>query len=188
MKKALICLLLLALTLSISLLIGCNEASNTSGETEEGQPETTEVSEILDVAEDTSTEITESELETIRARHILVETKEEAEEVLKKLKDGADFTEMAVEYSNCPSFAKGGDLGEFPKGSMVPEFENAAFALEVDEISEPVETQFGWHIIQRIDPEMEITPPELEKVRVQHILVGTKRRSRGSFSPVKRRS
>ena len=51
---------------------------------------------------------------------------------------------------------KGETWENSPKGSMVPEFENAAFALEVDEISEPVETQFGWHIIQRIDPEMEI--------------------------------
>ncbi len=109
--------------------------------------------------------------EEIGARHILLmhtesmrkpptitRTKEEAkkviEEVLKKLKeDDADFAALAMEYSDCPSKAKGGDLGSFGKGRMAPPFEEAAFALKEGEISGVVETDFGYHIIERLpDP------------------------------------
>lgn len=88
----------------------------------------------------------------IQARHILVADKESAEEVKKKLDDGEDFAKVAEEYStDTASAANGGDLGWFGAGQMVAEFEEAAYALEVDEISDPVESQHGFHIIQVTD-------------------------------------
>lgn len=85
----------------------------------------------------------------IKARHILVEDEKTANEVKKKLDEGAKFEDLAKEYSTDPgSAANGGDLGWFGPGRMVPEFENAAYALKVDEISAPVQTQHGFHIIQ----------------------------------------
>ncbi len=86
--------------------------------------------------------------EEINALHILVPTIEEAEKVCQEIKSGKEFAEAAKEYSSCPSSEKGGDLGWFGKGMMVPEFESAAFALELNGISEPVKTQFGWHVIK----------------------------------------
>jgi len=85
----------------------------------------------------------------IRARHILVETEEEAQDVLKELRKGIDFAELAMEKSIGPSSVNGGDLGFFSRGMMVEEFEESAFALRFGEISEPVKTDFGWHIIKR---------------------------------------
>lgn len=85
---------------------------------------------------------------TVRAKHILVKTKEEAVEIKKLLDNGADFDTLAREYSLCPSKDKGGDLGYFNRGQMVPEFENAAFSTPIGGISEPVLTRFGWHIIK----------------------------------------
>jgi hypothetical protein len=84
----------------------------------------------------------------IRASHILVDTEEEAQEAYDLIKNGTDFAELAKNISKCPSASKGGDLGWFGKGKMVAEFEKAAFSLDVGEISEPVETEFGWHIIE----------------------------------------
>jgi len=89
--------------------------------------------------------------EQVRARHILVNSSEEAESILKELKDGADFIDLAKEKSICPSASEGGDLGYFSKGQMVKEFEDAAFALEVGELSPVVETQYGYHIIKLLD-------------------------------------
>ncbi|MGI2327965.1 peptidylprolyl isomerase [Planococcus sp. YIM B11945] len=87
--------------------------------------------------------------EKVEASHILVATKEEADEVAKKLKDGGDFAELAKEYSTDAANAEsGGELGEFGKGEMAAEFEEAAFSMDVNEISEPVETEFGFHIIK----------------------------------------
>ncbi len=86
--------------------------------------------------------------EQIRASHILVETREEAEEIAAQLKEGADFADLAKEHSKDPSAAQGGDLGFFGKGRMVAPFEEAAFALEVGETSNIVETEFGFHIIK----------------------------------------
>lgn len=83
----------------------------------------------------------------VRASHILVKTEEEAKKLYDEIKAGKDFADAAAEYSLCPSGAAGGDLGFFGKGMMVKPFEDAAFALEVGELSEPVETQFGWHLI-----------------------------------------
>ena len=84
----------------------------------------------------------------VRASHILVETEEKANELLKEIEAGKDFAELAELYSSCPSKRDGGDLGYFGKGTMVKPFEEAAFALQKGEVSKPVETQFGWHIIK----------------------------------------
>ena len=84
----------------------------------------------------------------IRARHILVETREEAEAVAAKIAGGADFAEQAKESSIGPTGPNGGDLGFFGREAMVAEFAEAAFALDAGEVSGPVETQFGWHIIK----------------------------------------
>lgn len=102
------------------------------------------------------------------ASHILVNDEETANEVIEKLNNGEDFTALAEEYSNdTASAAEGGDLGQFGPGQMVPEFEDAAYSLEVDEISEPVQSQHGFHVIKvtdRVDAE-EVEP--LEDVRDQ---------------------
>ena len=85
----------------------------------------------------------------IHARHILVEDKKTADEVLAKLKDGGDFSELAIEYSTEPAAKEtGGDLGWFGPGKMVQEFEVAAFSLPENELSEPVKTSFGYHVIE----------------------------------------
>jgi len=90
----------------------------------------------------------------IRASHILVESKEDAVELLNKIKSGeTDFETAAAQKSLCPSGSAGGDLGFFGKGMMVKPFEDAAFSLEVGELSEPVQTQFGWHIIKVTEKE-----------------------------------
>ncbi len=86
--------------------------------------------------------------ESVQASHILVETKEQADDIVKEINEGLDFAEAAGKYSKCPSKGNGGDLGEFTKGKMVPEFEEVAFDLPVGEISEPFSTQFGFHIVK----------------------------------------
>lgn len=94
----------------------------------------------------------------VEASHILVETEEEAQDIKAQLEEGADFAQLAQSFSMCPSAAEGGNLGMFPRGSMVPPFEEAAFSMEEGEISDPVETDFGWHIIyvtQRIREEQD---------------------------------
>ena len=85
----------------------------------------------------------------IKARHILVNQEFEAKDLLQKLSEGKTFEQLARDFSLCPSKADGGDLGEFGKGSMVAPFESAAFAIQVGEVSQPVRTQFGYHLIQR---------------------------------------
>ena len=83
----------------------------------------------------------------VRASHILVKTEEEANELREKISNGEDFAQIAQENSLCPSGQNGGDLGYFGRGMMVKPFEDAAFSLEIGELSTPVQTQFGWHLI-----------------------------------------
>ncbi len=83
-----------------------------------------------------------------KARHILVETQEKCEDIKKQIEDGADFEEMAREYSKCPSGRQGGDLGEFSEGQMVKEFDEVVFSGDLGKIHGPVETQFGFHLIE----------------------------------------
>ncbi|MBW3004706.1 peptidyl-prolyl cis-trans isomerase [Candidatus Woesearchaeota archaeon] len=89
----------------------------------------------------------------VHAKHILVKTQEEANAILYDLKHGMDFDEVAKARSLCPSGKKGGDLGWFGKNQMVKEFETAAFNLKKDELSKPVKTQFGYHIIKVVETE-----------------------------------
>ena len=86
-----------------------------------------------------------------RASHILVKTEEDAQRIMKRLADGEDFAAVAKRFSSCPSRKNGGDLGWFDKGQMVPEFEKAAAALKLGELSDVVESPFGYHIIKVID-------------------------------------
>jgi parvulin-like peptidyl-prolyl isomerase len=85
----------------------------------------------------------------VQASHILVSTLEEAQTLSTQLTEGASFAELAKNNSKCPSNADGGNLGIFGRGQMVPSFEAAAFELPVGGISEPVQTQFGYHLIHR---------------------------------------
>lgn len=86
--------------------------------------------------------------ETASAAHILVDSEDKAKEIKEELDGGKDFAEAAKEYSTCPSNAQGGELGQFERGMMVPEFEEVAFDMEEEEISEPIKTEFGYHIIK----------------------------------------
>ncbi len=88
-------------------------------------------------------------MSVIEAKHILVEQAYQAEDLLKKLAEGETFEALAQKFSQCPSRMSGGDLGQFSRGQMVKPFEDAAFALEVDQVSAPVQTQFGYHLILR---------------------------------------
>ena len=88
-------------------------------------------------------------MSTVTCKHILVDQEFQVQDLLKKLEDGVSFEELAKDYSNCPSGQQGGDLGSFGKGMMVKDFEDVAFALKVGEISAPVKTQFGYHLIKR---------------------------------------
>lgn len=86
--------------------------------------------------------------ETVKAKHILVDEEEKANELMAALNAGEmDFAEAAKAESSCPSAAQGGDLGEFGKGQMVPAFEEAAFAAEIGKVTGPVKTDFGYHLI-----------------------------------------
>lgn len=87
----------------------------------------------------------------LRASHIQVDTEEEANEILQKLKAGADFSQLARQYSKDPSKERGGDIGYFAKGQLMPEIEEVCFKLEVGQISEVIKTQFGYHIIKLTD-------------------------------------
>ncbi|MBW2568991.1 MAG: peptidyl-prolyl cis-trans isomerase [Deltaproteobacteria bacterium] len=83
------------------------------------------------------------------ARHILVDTQEKCEEIKKQIKEGSDFAEMARQHSKCPSGQQsGGDLGEFSPGQMVPEFDSVVFSHKTGEVHGPVQTQFGYHLIE----------------------------------------
>lgn len=101
--------------------------------------------------------------ESVSAKHILVDTEEEASNIVKEIENGLSFEEAASKYSKCPSKANGGDLGVFTKGKMVPEFEKAAFELGVGVVSAPVQTQFGYHII-KVEEKNEASVKTFEEV------------------------
>ena len=102
----------------------------------------------------------------VHARHILVGTEEEAKQIVEELKKGADFAELAKKKSKDPGASDGGDLGFFTKDQMVPEFSAVAFSLEPGKISDPVKTQFGWHII-KVEEKRNRQPPEFDQVKGQ---------------------
>jgi peptidyl-prolyl cis-trans isomerase C len=104
--------------------------------------------------------------EEVHARHILVPTEQEAKDIEAELKKGTDFATLAKEKSKDPGAADGGDLGYFTKDQMVPEFSDVAFKLEKGQISDPVHTQFGWHIIKVEDKRTKPTPT-FDQVRGQ---------------------
>jgi peptidyl-prolyl cis-trans isomerase C len=82
------------------------------------------------------------------ARHILVNTKEQCEALKTKIAAGADFADIAKMHSSCPSGRNGGDLGQFGPGQMVPEFDQVVFSAEVNTVQGPVQTQFGYHLLE----------------------------------------
>ncbi len=100
----------------------------------------------------------------VRAGHILVETEEIASELKAQLDAGADFAALAAEHGTDGTASRGGDLGWFLHSDMVPEFADAAFAMEPGAISDPVKTAFGWHLI-KLDERRDRQPPVLEEVR-----------------------
>src|ERR1700742_3665173 len=102
----------------------------------------------------------------VHARHILVETEDEAKEIEAELKKGADFAELAKKKSKDPGASDGGDLGFFTKDQMVPEFSAVAFSLEPGKISDPVKTQFGWHII-KVEEKRDRKAPDFDQVKGQ---------------------
>lgn len=103
----------------------------------------------------------------VRARHIIVDSEEKAKELITELDGGADFEELAKANSTDGAASQGGDLGYFGQGQMVPEFEQAAFAMDVgDHSAEPVKTQFGWHVI-KVEDKRQQQPPAFEQVGPQ---------------------
>ena len=87
----------------------------------------------------------------VNAQHILVKSEDQAKEILNLIQQGKSFEDLARTKSSCPSGKKGGNLGWFSHGQMVREFQKAAFSLKKGQISQPVKTQFGWHIIKVVD-------------------------------------
>lgn len=104
----------------------------------------------------------------VSAKHILVASEEEAAKIKDEISNGLSFEDAARKYSSCPSKEQGGNLGEFSRGMMVPEFEEAAFNLPIGEVSEPVKTQFGYHLIQ-VDAKHEASTKAFEEVQ-QNVL------------------
>src|SRR5579859_7853744 len=102
----------------------------------------------------------------VHARHILVETEDDAKAIEAELKKGADFAELAKKKSKDPGAADGGDLGFFTKDQMVPEFSAVAFALEPGKISDPVKSQFGWHVI-KVEEKRNRQAPDFAQVKPQ---------------------
>ncbi|MDD8044213.1 MAG: peptidylprolyl isomerase [Verrucomicrobiota bacterium] len=87
-------------------------------------------------------------MKTASARHILVDTREQCDELKQLILDGADFAEIARAHSNCPSGQDGGNLGEFYPGQMVPEFDQVVFNEAVGVVHGPIQTQFGFHLVE----------------------------------------
>lgn len=129
----------------------------------EGKAATTEEA-MKKVYEEAAKQI-EGEQE-VHARHILVETEDDAKAIVAELKKGADFAELAKKKSKDPGASDGGDLGFFTKDQMVPEFSTAAFSLEPGKISDPVKSQFGWHII-KVEEKRNRKAPDFDQVKSQ---------------------
>ncbi len=129
----------------------------------EGKAATTDAA-MKQVYEDASKQIAGEQ--EVHARHILVETEDEAKAVKAELDKGADFADLAKKKSKDPGASDGGDLGFFTKDQMVPEFSAVAFALEPGKISDPVKSQFGWHII-KVEEKRNRKPPEFDQVKAQ---------------------
>ncbi|MGD0851540.1 peptidylprolyl isomerase, partial [Bradyrhizobium sp.] len=129
----------------------------------EGKAATTDEA-MKKVYEDASKQITGEQ--EVHARHILVETEDEAKAVKAELDKGADFAELAKKKSKDPGASDGGDLGFFTKDQMVPEFSAVAFSLEPGKISDPVKSQFGWHII-KVEEKRNRKAPDFDQVKSQ---------------------
>jgi peptidyl-prolyl cis-trans isomerase C len=129
----------------------------------EGKAATTDDA-MKKVYEDASKQIVGEQ--EVHARHILVETEDEAKAIEEELKKGADFAELAKKKSKDPGASDGGDLGFFTKDQMVPEFSAVAFALEPGKISDPVKSQFGWHII-KVEEKRNRKAPDFDQVKAQ---------------------
>src|SRR5581483_7068505 len=134
-----------------SLLAAKGKAATTDGE-------------MKKVYEEASKQI--SGEQEVHARHILVETEDDAKAVKAELDKGADFAELAKKKSKDPGASDSGDLGFFTKEQMVPEFSAVAFALEPGKISDPVKSQFGWHII-KVEEKRNRKPPDFDQVKAQ---------------------
>ena len=147
----------------VTLSIENETRSLTAGEAIEGVMAEDVSDEELQAAYDAQFKDAEPEKE-FNASHILVETKEEADAIKAELDGGADFAEVAKEKSTGPSGPGGGSLGWFGPGMMVPEFEEAVAGMEAGGVSEPVETQFGWHVI-KLNETRTGEAPVLEDVR-----------------------
>jgi peptidyl-prolyl cis-trans isomerase C len=129
----------------------------------EGKAATTDEN-MKKVYEDAAKQITGEQ--EVHARHILVETEDQAKKIEDELKKGADFAELAKKESKDPGASDGGDLGFFTKDQMVPEFSAVAFALEPGKISDPVKSQFGWHVI-KVEEKRTRKAPDFEQVKPQ---------------------
>ena len=129
----------------------------------EGKAATTDEA-MKKVYEDASKQIAGEQ--EVHARHILVESEDEAKAIAEELKKGADFAELAKKKSKDPGASDGGDLGFFTKDQMVPEFSKVAFELEPGKISDPVKSQFGWHII-KVEEKRNRQAPSFDQVKPQ---------------------
>ena len=129
----------------------------------EGKEATTDDA-MKKVYEDAAKQITGEQ--EVHARHILVDTEDQAKKVADDLKKGADFAELAKKESKDPGAADGGDLGFFTKDQMVPEFSAVAFAMEPGKISDPVKSQFGWHVI-KVEEKRNRAAPPMDQVKGQ---------------------
>ena len=149
MKKIIIILMIL---LVLTACVTPVEKKDEAEKQEEPVKNDTKVEE-KEIKDNTTEEKVETMAKKVHAKHILVKTEEEANAILYDLKQGKDFDEIAKEKSTCPSGKKGGDLGWFGRNQMVKEFETVSFSLKPGELSKPVKTQFGYHIIKVIETE-----------------------------------